>query len=152
MTSKVAKSVGIISKARKILDRKILETLYYTMIYPYLLYCNIIWGNCNATTIWPIFKLQKMAVRLIMNVSRRDSTSQYFKKLHLIKAPDLYNISVSIFMYNFVNSNLPSTFEKYFILSGEIHNVSTRQSNDYRAPLYKSQMGTKFLKKTGVDI
>ena len=59
VTSKVAKSVGIISKARKYLDKKTLETLYYTMIYPYLLYCNIIWGNCNATTMWPVFKLQK---------------------------------------------------------------------------------------------
>ena len=152
VTSKVAKSVGILGKARKVLGRKTLETLYYTMIYPYLLYCNIIWGNCNANTIWPIFKLQKMAVRLIMNVPRRESTSQYFKKLHLVKVPDLYNISVSIFMYNFIYSNLPTTFEKYFTLSGEIHSVSTRQSNDYRAPLYKSQIGTKFVKKTGVDV
>ena len=121
------------------------------MVYPYLLYCNLIWGNCNATTIWPIFKLQKMAVRLIMNVSRRESTSKHFKKLMLLKVPDLYDVSVSIFMYNFINSNLPETFDNYFIITGEIHTVSTRQSNDYRAPFYKSQVGSKFVKRTGVD-
>ena len=152
VSSKVAKSVGIISKARKILDKKTLETLYYTMIYPYLLYCNIIWGNCNATTIWPIFKLQKMAIRLITNTSRRESTSKHFKKLHLLKVPDLYDFNVSIFMHNFINENLPTTFEKYFILTGEVHNVATRQTNDYRVPFYKSQIGSKFLRKTGVDI
>ena len=122
------------------------------MIYPYLLYCNIIWGNCNATTIWPIFKLQKMAIRLIMNVSRRESSSQYFKKLQLLKLPDIYDVTVAIFMYHFINSNLPATFENYFTLTADIHTIQTRQSNDLRAPMYKSQLGSKFVKKTGVDI
>ena len=70
----------------------------------------------------------------------------------MLKVPDLYDVSVSIFMYHFINSNLPITFEKYFTLTGEVHNISTRQSNDFRAPIYKSQVGTKFVKKTGVDI
>ena len=69
----------------------------------------------------------------------------------LLKVPNLYDVSVAIFMYNFIHSNLPETFDKYFTLTAEIHNVSTRQSNDYRAPLYKSQVGSKFVKRTGVD-
>ena len=55
-------------------------------------------------------------------------------------------------MYHFIHSNLPITFENYFTLAGEIHNITTRQSNDFRAPIYKSQLGYKFVKKTGVDI
>ena len=101
---------------------------------------------------WPVFKLQKMAVRLIMNVSRKQSSSQYFKKLQLLKVPDIYDVSVAIFVYHFIHSNLPITFENYFTLNGEIHNISTRQSNDFRTPTYRSQLGSKFVKKTGVVI
>ena len=43
--SKVAKGVGIIIRARKLLDKDTLMTLYYSFVYPYLQYCNHVWGN-----------------------------------------------------------------------------------------------------------
>ena len=47
--SKIAKAVGIISKARNTLSRSSLVTLYYTFIYPYLMYCIEVWGGaCNT--------------------------------------------------------------------------------------------------------
>ena len=36
---KIAKGVGIISKAKRVLTKPTLLTLYYTFIYPYLRYC-----------------------------------------------------------------------------------------------------------------
>ena len=147
IVSKISKSVGIISKARKYLGGKIMETLYYTMIYPYLLYCNILWGNANNNVLWPAFKLQKTAIRLIVNIPRREKSTPYFKKLNILKLPDLYSMSVSIFMYNYLNNNLPEIFSDYFILAKNIHNVNTRQKNKYRIPFYKTSLGTKFVKK-----
>ena len=144
--------MGIISKARKYLDQKVLETLYYTMIYPYLLYCNILWGNSSYSTLWPVLKLQKMAIRLIVNVPKRVESTQYFKQLNIIKVTDLYDISVAIFLYNFFNLKLPETFNEYFKVAESFHNVNTRQSSKYRIPLYKSKTGSNFVKKTGIEI
>ena len=152
LESKISRSVGIIGKARKYLGGKIMETLYYTMVYPYLLYCNLLWGNANDKTLWPIFKLQKKAIRLIVNVSRREKSTPYFKKLNIIKLPDVYKNNVSIFMYHYLNNNLPETFSDYFIMANSIHNVNTRQKNRYRVPLYKTAIGSKFVKKTGIEI
>ena len=42
--TKVAKTIGVICKARKIFDRNILRNLYFTFTYPYLVYCNSVWG------------------------------------------------------------------------------------------------------------
>ena len=42
--SKISKMTGIMAKARHHLTSKTLLTLYHTMIYPYLIYCSIIWG------------------------------------------------------------------------------------------------------------
>ena len=43
--SKVSRGMGMIIKARNYLNKNSLLTLYYTFVYPYLTYCNHIWGN-----------------------------------------------------------------------------------------------------------
>ena len=41
---KIAKGIGILSKARKVFTVKTLNTIYYSFIHPYLTYCIEIWG------------------------------------------------------------------------------------------------------------
>ena len=45
ISCKVAKSIGIILKIRKVLDNESLQSLYYAFIYPYLRHCDHVWGN-----------------------------------------------------------------------------------------------------------
>ena len=46
--NKISKSIGILYKSRNYLNRHTLRNLYYTFIYPYLIYCVEVWGNaCN---------------------------------------------------------------------------------------------------------
>ena len=37
--NKISKSMGIINKIQNLLDRNTLRNLYFTFIYPYLIYC-----------------------------------------------------------------------------------------------------------------
>ena len=37
--NKISKGLGILIKARKYINRRILVNLYYTFVYPYLIYC-----------------------------------------------------------------------------------------------------------------
>ena len=64
----VAKGIGIIRKVRHILNRKTLVNLYYTFIFPYLSYCNILWGRAANVHLSRIFLLQKTILRCIFNV------------------------------------------------------------------------------------
>ena len=43
VASKVAKSIGIISRCSFFLPKSSLRMLYFSLIYPYFYYCNIIW-------------------------------------------------------------------------------------------------------------
>ena len=43
--NKIAKGIGIIKKARPFLNKSSLSNLYYTFIYPYLIYCVEVWGS-----------------------------------------------------------------------------------------------------------
>ena len=42
--AKVSKNIGVIQKIRNNLPRNTLQLLYYTLIHPYVNYCNIIWA------------------------------------------------------------------------------------------------------------
>ena len=54
---KVARGLGVIIKARKVLRNESLKNLYYSFIYPYLIYCNQVWGSACKTNIEPLFIL-----------------------------------------------------------------------------------------------
>merc|ERR1712237_137959 len=65
VASKISKSIGIITKARKLLNPKTLTGLYYTFIYPYLNYCCTVWGISPESHLSKLHVLQKRIVRII---------------------------------------------------------------------------------------
>ena len=56
---KVARGLCVIIKARKVLRNESLKSLHYSSIYPYLIYCNQIWGSACKTNLQPLTILQK---------------------------------------------------------------------------------------------
>src|ERR1043165_78987 len=42
---KISRGLSIMSRVRNILPLHVILMLYHTMIYPYLTYCNIVWGS-----------------------------------------------------------------------------------------------------------
>ena len=57
--SKIKRGVSVISKLRHTVTKSILLNLYYSLIYPYLIYGLVAWGNTYDTTLNPLFNLQK---------------------------------------------------------------------------------------------
>ena len=82
--NKISKGMGIMLKARKFLNRKILLQLYHSFVYPYLIYCLEIWGNAADIHIDPIIKLQKKIVRIITFSKYGSSTQPLFLNLHIL--------------------------------------------------------------------
>ena len=54
----VSKSLGILCKVQKYLDQQTLHNLYYTFVYPYLIYGVEIWGNACNVDLEPLVELQ----------------------------------------------------------------------------------------------
>ena len=82
--NKISKSIGIINKIRKFLDKNTLRNLYFTFIYPYLIYCIEIWGNTHNTYLLPLIKLQKKCVRIITFSHYLEYTEPLFKQLDIL--------------------------------------------------------------------
>ena len=125
---KIARSLGILSKARKFFNGDTLLTLYYSFLHPYLSYCIEIWGNTFTTYLDPLKKLQNRAVRMITGIARRKSVSSYYKELKILPLNKLYMYIIQLFMYKWQHVKLPTMFDSFFKKNYEISRRDTRQS------------------------
>ena len=62
---KISKMTGLMVKARHDLSLKTLQSIYDTMVYPYITYCNIVWKSTYQSRLKSLFMLQKKIVRIM---------------------------------------------------------------------------------------
>ena len=62
---KVSRTISIMYKLRHFVNKKVLFSIYYSLIYPFLIYAIPVWGVANDSHINPIEVLQKKIVRMI---------------------------------------------------------------------------------------
>ena len=62
---KLTKNLGILNQLRNYLNLKMLRQLYYTLIYPYLNYGAMCWGNNYQTNLNKICTKQNKCIRSI---------------------------------------------------------------------------------------
>ena len=111
---KIAKGLGIISKAKKYLNYESLRTLYFSFIHPYFDYCLEVWGSANKTLITSIFRLQKKAIRSITMSSYRANTESLFKFCKIFTLEELHVFKISLFMFRVHKRIAPEIF--FFII------------------------------------
>ena len=114
---KVCRTIGLITKARIILDIDSIVMLYNAIVKPYFIYCNIIWGNTFTTYLKKLEKLQKKILRVMTSSEYNSHTGPLFYKLKLMTIKDLYEYSSGIYIYKSVHRLLPTIFWNEFTLS-----------------------------------
>ena len=77
---KLSKCVGILAKSRKKLYKSCFITLYYSFAYPYVIYCNHVWGNALQTALEKMVLVQKKLIRIITCPNVYIKHSQYISK------------------------------------------------------------------------
>ena len=101
-------------KVWQFLTKETTKTLYYTLVYPYIRYCNVIWANNYPTRLSKIVILQKRAVSAIAKIQYRESTENDFKELKILKVQELNKLKISFFMFKVYNNQLPHICQTSF--------------------------------------
>ena len=81
---KGARGIGVISKTRKVLHNESMKCLHYSFIYPYMIYCNQVWGSVCKTNLEPLLILQKKVTRIIPGVHPRSPSEPLFITLKFL--------------------------------------------------------------------
>ena len=125
LKSKLASSVGILSKLKYYLNTKILIQVYHALIGSRLHYAIACWGAAAQTVIQPIKVLQNRAVRFISKTSRYTKLDIAYLNLRLLKFDDLYQFNLAKFMHSYTLGTLPPFFTNFIQSSSDIHNYPT---------------------------
>jgi len=139
LCNKMAKGIGILKKVRYKLDRKTLINLYYTFIFPYLTYCNIIWGSSAKVHVNRLLVLQKRILRIIYNVDIRQSSKPLFHTSNIMNVYELNIYSICMFMFKHWKGLLPSSFDCMFKKRYMVHTCNTRSSHMYELILCRTE-------------
>jgi len=129
IAKKISKNIGIIRRISYLLPLHIITNLYYTLVYPYLNYCNLIWTSTYSSHLEKLNILQKRAVRIITNASYYAHTHPLYIKLNLLNIPQIKHLQTCIFMYQYHNNLLPIAFHSFFKPSSSSY--LTRSHRDY---------------------
>ena len=133
LTKKVSRAIGIMYKIRYYVNRKLLMNLYYSLIYPHLLYAIQVWGSSFKININKLTVLQKKVVRLITFQDKfydyrgpRAHTAPLFKELNILKFEDVFVLRTVQFIHDCLNGNAPTLFNSWFKLTKDVHKHTTR--------------------------
>jgi hypothetical protein len=131
VANKISKSIGIIFRSSFYLFDISLRILYYSIIYPYLEYCNFVWASTYSSNLRRIVLLQKRAIRFLNKSEFHAHTDPLYKRLNILKFEDIRLLQLGQFMYCHKNCLLPKCFNSMFVLNNQVHTYDTRHSKAF---------------------
>ena len=149
VSNKISKSTGIIRKSSFFLLKQSLLTLHYSMVYPYLQYCNVVWASTYASNLPRLVLLQKRVIRILNNSGFDSHTTPIFKNLRLLKFHDIRKLQTGQFMFLYENNLSPVHFENLFILKRQVHNYNTRTVNEFYIAISRTNLRQFSIKYQG---
>ncbi len=90
-------------------------TLYYSFIYPYLIYCNIVWAATYRSHLNKLLTIQKWFLRTIPHDNRFAPSAPILRKYSLLPIDKLNDFQTCLFIFKFLNckQDLPVTIHTY---------------------------------------
>ena len=128
LCKQISKSIGMLFRSRFYLSSKTKLTLYYSLIYPYITYCNSTWSSTYVTNLNRIYHWQKRAVRAITNTDYRALSVPLFSKLKILDVYQINTFQIVKFVYCYHNNLLPPLlFNLFFLRTVELMAIAPEQ-------------------------
>ena len=126
---KSMKMLGILRKICPFVLPSSHLTLYYSLIFPHISYCNIVWAATCPSFLTQILIIQKRFVRMISQSNRYEPSAPLFIKYSLLPIDKVNILQTCLFMFKFkkCKQDIPSSFHNFFQLTSDIHSYPTRQ-------------------------
>ena len=103
--NKLSKNIGLLCKAKQLLDNESLKSIYFSYIHSYLNYANIAWASTNPTKLKKIHYLQKQLAQIIFNRDRLCDSRPLLKNLNAL---NVYQIN----LHRIKMGNIPEVFHE----------------------------------------
>ena len=110
--NKVSKNIGLLYKARFLLDEKCPKQLYFSFIYSYLNYANITWASTHKSKLKGLLRKKKHASRIMYFKDKYTHAEPLMQKMKTLNIFQLNISKILLFMHKVRNNNIPNVFKK----------------------------------------
>ena len=144
LTNKLAKTIGILLRARRLLYRQTLYMLYNSIIKPHLIYGITVWGNTHKKNLHKIHLMQKRIIRIITFSEFCAHTAPIFKKTNIMSIYNLQIYSTGLFIFKCLRGFYPIYFAELFQ-----RNMTNRTEYNLRSIFCRTQFSQFSIKSAG---
>ena len=124
ISKKLSKAIAKLYRIKPNGTQETLCVLYYSLVYPYLTYCDVIWGNTFKTHLKPTISQQRKAVRCLNFHNHVDfSTDALMLEL---KFSDSNKYLTCQFINKLHHGLVPNLLNGYFTCNSSVHEYNTR--------------------------
>ena len=117
----ISKSIGINFRSSFHLFKESMHTLYFSLVYPYLYCCNLVWASIYQSNLYRIILLQQRVVRILGRCSFDARTDPIFKELRILRFHHICSLQMGQFMFSYKLGLLPTNFDSFFTLNKDVH-------------------------------
>ena len=117
----------------------LIRTIYFSVVNSHLYYGIQAWGSADPSVRNKLEILQNKAVRILSGVQYFQvygqepgplpSSEPLYKKLEILKIQDIYELSISNFVFSTLTFDSPAIFHDWFRYGYEVHDHTTRSSS-----------------------
>ena len=138
--NKISKNIGILYKARLVLNEKSTKQLYFSFINSYLNYGNIAWGSTSKTNLKILFRRQKHASRIIYFKDKVTHARPLMKSFNALNIYQLNIYQILLFMHKVKNNNIFSLFKRCFSETRNKYNTKATETT-FSKPFFITKRG-----------
>ena len=126
--------------------------MYYTFVFPYLIYGVEIWGSATLNHINPLKKIQKKCVRAITFSEYLAPSEPIFQTLNVLNFENLVIQRISLLMFKYSHGDVPVSVSQLFRTNNEYHNYNTRNCARIHAPVGTTEASYRTFGYRGIHI
>ena len=113
--------------------------LYFSLIYPYLAYCNIVWASTYHSHLDRLNVLQKRIIRIVFLLPFL-STNSTLVNNNLLNIYQIHSLQIALFTFSYDYNALPKIFTGFFSDNNNYNNPThfLRSTHEYSPSFAKS--------------
>ena len=89
------------------------KNIYFACIHSHISYAGLILGTAPSSCTKQIATIQRKAVRILANAKYNDPENESFRKMHIMKASDIFRTQACIYGWKFINDKLPKAINQF---------------------------------------
>jgi hypothetical protein len=133
---RIGRSIGVLRRLSYYVPEDIMRKLYFSLIYPFIIYGIPAWGAQSQTELSKLQRLQDRAVRTVYCNSGAGNVEQMYTKYKLLNIDQIYIYFSLIYFYKYHRLHFSSHFHDKIdsIQVSHDHNTRFKSDNNLNLP------------------